>query len=174
MGIIYILEYVKRLNMLDKTKVTEILDGAGAEYSFMNDGTTGLVSGMEIAEGLKAEPERVFKTLVMGNKKKGKYFVFMIPVNRKMDAKKAKAVTGERLSFASGDELAEETGYEQGGCSPVGTIKNLPVFFDESASQYDKIIFGAGENSYHVELTLDELSKAIDFTLADIAGDIME
>ena len=160
--------------MLEKTKVTEVLDGSGVEYTFMNDGTTGLVSGMEIAEGLKADPERVFKTLVMGNKKKGRYFVFMIPVNRKMDAKKAKAVTGERLSFASGEELASETGYEQGGCSPVGTLNNLPVFFDESASRFEKIIFGAGENSYHVEITLNELKKAIDFTLADIAGDLMD
>ena len=110
----------------------------------------------------------------MGNRKKGCYFVFMIPVNRKIDTKKARAVTGERLSFVNAEELAIETGYEQGGCSPVATLKNLPVYFDQSAANLDTIIFGAGENSYHVEVTLEELKKAINFQLADIAGDIQE
>ena len=160
--------------MIEKTRVTKEFDRCGVDYKFMWDTTSGLVSGMDIASGLKAEPERVFKTLVMGNKKKGCYFVFMIPVNRKMDAKKAKAVTGERLSFASAEELAEETGYEQGGCSPVATLKKLPIYFDQSAADFEKIIFGAGENSYHVEVALDELKKAIDFSLVDIAGDILE
>lgn len=160
--------------MLASTKVTRKLDEVKAEYEFKWDTTTGLVSGMEIARGLKAEPERVFKTLVMGNNKKGCYFVFMIPVNRKMDAKKAKAVTGERLSFANADELAEQTGYEQGGCSPIATANNLPVYFDKSAGNFDKIIFGAGENSYHVEIALEELKKAVDIKLADIAGELMD
>lgn len=160
--------------MVESTRVTEVLDKAKVPYQFMWDTTTGLVSGMDIARGLKAEPERVFKTLVMGNKKKGCYYVFMIPVNRRMDAKKAKAITGERLSFASAEELAEETGYEQGGCSPIGTTKNLYVYFDTSAGNFERIIFGAGENSYHVEVRLEDLKDVINFELADIAGDLLE
>ena len=114
------------------------------------------------------------KRFLSDGRKKGCYFVFMIPVSRKIDTKKVKAVTGERLSFVNAEELAIETGYEQGGCSPVATLKRLPVFFDQSAANFDKIIFGAGENSYHVEVALEELKKAIDFQLADIAGDIQE
>lgn len=160
--------------MINETRVTRKLDAVGAKYEFLWDTTTGIVSGMDIARGLKAQPERVFKTLVMGNKKKGHYCIFMIPVNRKMDVQKAKSVTGERLSFANGEELAMATGFSQGGCSPIATSKELPVFFDQSAADFDTIIFGAGENSYHVKISLNEVKKAVDFQLADIAGDLLE
>ena len=68
---------------------------------------------MDIVRGLNAAPEKVFKTLVMSNKQKGCYFVFMILANRKMDAKKAKVVTGEKLSFVNAEELAIETRFEK-------------------------------------------------------------
>ena len=57
--------------------------------------------------------------------------------------------------------------YEQGGCSTISTKKNLHVYFDSSAGTFDRIIFGAGENSYHVEVRLEDLKNVISYELAE-------
>ena len=47
--------------------------------------------------------------------------------------------------------------------------KFFKTTIDESAKDFDTIIFSAGKIGYQVELGLGELSKVIEFQLADIA-----
>ena len=66
-------------------------------------------------------------------------------------------------------DLLPLTGYIHGGCSPIGMKKFFKTTVDESAKDFDTIIFSAGKIGYQVELGLGELSKVIEFQLADIA-----
>ena len=46
--------------------------------------------------------------------------------------------------------------------------KFFTTTIDESAKDFDTIIFSAGKIGYQVEMSLDELSKLIKFQLNDI------
>lgn len=135
-------------------------------HSYVN---TSAISGMEVASVLNEDPNYVFKTLVTIGKS-GNHFVFLVPVNRELNLKKAAKTVGEKsISMIKQAELLPLTGYIHGGCSPVGMKKLFKTVIDESASFYDKIIFSGGKIGYQIETTLSELKKAISFILGDIS-----
>lgn len=135
-------------------------------HSYVN---TSAISGMEVASVLNEDPNYVFKTLVTIGKS-GNHFVFLVPVNRELNLKKAAKMVGEKsISMVKHAELLPLTGYIHGGCSPVGMKKLFKTVIDESASSYDKIIFSGGKIGYQIETTLSELKKAISFILGDIS-----
>ncbi len=135
-------------------------------HSYVN---TSAISGMEVASVLNEDPNYVFKTLVTIGKS-GNHFVFLVPVNRELNLKKAAKTVGEKsISMVKLAELLSLTGYIHGGCSPVGMKKLFKTVIDESASSYDKIIFSGGKIGYQIETTLSELKKAISFILGDIS-----
>ena len=110
----------------------------------------------------------VFKTLVTVGKSK-KYYVFMLPVAKELDLKKAAKAVGEKsVEMIKSKELLPLTGYIHGGCSPIGMKKFFTTTNDTSAQNFNTIIFSAGKIGYQVEMSLGNLSKVIKFTLADI------
>ena len=120
-------------------------------------------------KGTIEDPNYVFKTLVTIGKS-GNHFVFLVPVNKELNLKKAAKTVGEKsISMVNQAELLPLTGYIHGGCSPVGMKKLFKTVIDESASSYDKIIFSGGKIGYQIETTLSELKKAISFILGDIS-----
>ena len=62
------------------------------------------------------------------------------------------------------------TGYIHGGCSPIGMKKRFKTVIDSSAENFDTILFSGGKIGYQVELTLNDLSKIIQYELKDISN----
>ena len=152
----------------EKTNVMRILDQKKVKYNSYNYLETGAISGMEVAEALDENPNLTFKTLVTVGKTNNHY-VFLAPVNKELDLKKAaQAVNEKSIEMVKSKELLSLTGYIHGGCSPVGMKKSFKTVIDSSAKNYDKLIFSGGKIGYQVETTLDELKKVIDFDLKDI------
>lgn len=153
----------------EKTNVMRILDQKKAKYNSYNYLKTGAISGMEVAKALDENPNLTFKTLVTVSKTNNHY-VFLVPVNKELDLKKAaKAVNEKNIEMVKSKELLSLTGYIHGGCSPIGMKKSFKTVIDSSARNYDKLIFSGGKIGYQVETTLDELKKVINFDLKDIA-----
>ncbi|NMC56233.1 MAG: Cys-tRNA(Pro) deacylase [Eubacteriaceae bacterium] len=151
-----------------KTNVMRILDSSKIPYISHCYANTDAVSGIEVAEVLNQNPDKVFKTLVTVAKSKA-YYVFLVPVKCELNLKKAAEHAGEKsIEMIKSKDLLPITGYIHGGCSPIGMKKNFKTTIDISASYFDTIIFSAGKIGYQVELRLDGLMKAVDFTLADI------
>lgn len=152
----------------EKTNVMRILDQKKVKYNSYNYLKTGAISGMEVAKALDENPNLTFKTLVTVGKTNNHY-VFLVPVNKGLDLKKAaKAVNEKNIEMVKSKELLSLTGYIHGGCSPVGMKKSFKTVIDSSARNYDKLIFSGGKIGYQVETTLDELKKVINFDLKDI------
>ena len=152
----------------EKTNVMRILDQKKVKYNSYNYLKTGAISGMEVAKALDENPNLTFKTLVTVSKTNNHY-VFLVPVNKELDLKKAaKAVNEKNIEMVKSKELLSLTGYIHGGCSPVGMKKSFKTVIDSSAKNYDKLIFSGGKIGYQVETTLDELKKVINFDLKDI------
>lgn len=154
--------------MEHKTNVMRELDKLKINYNHYCYVNTDAISGIEVASVLNQNPEMVFKTLVTVGKSK-KYYVFMLPVAKELDLKKAaKAVCEKSVEMIKSKELLPLTGYIHGGCSPIGMKKFFTTTIDTSAKNFDTIIFSAGKIGYQVEMSLNSLSKVIKFTLADI------
>ena len=152
----------------EKTNVMRILDGKKIEYNHYNYLESGAISGMEVAEALNENPDMVFKTLVTVGKS-GNHYVFLLPVNKELDLKKAAKSVGEKnVAMIKSKDLLPLTGYIHGGCSPIGMKKFFKTVIHETASKFDKILFSGGKIGYQVEVSLQDLSKVIKYDLADI------
>jgi len=152
----------------EKTNVMRLLDQQGVVYQSHCYEGTGAVSGAEVAAVLGQDPARVFKTLVTEGRS-GQHYVFVIPVLRELDLKKAAAAAGEKsIAMVKSKELLPLTGYIHGGCSPIGMKKPFPTFVEESAIVFDTILFSAGKIGQQVELAPDKLEQLVAFQYAEL------
>jgi len=153
---------------IDKTNVMRILDQNKIDYKSYSYVGTGAISGIEVAEVLNQNEDQVFKTLVTVSNTNN-YYVFVIPVAKELDLKKAaKAVAEKSLSMLKQKDLLPLTGYVHGGCSPIGMKKQFKTTIDISAENYNSIIFSAGKIGYQVEVNLNDLKEIIDYKYFDI------
>ncbi len=151
-----------------KTNVMRILDKAKIAYKHYSYAETDAISGVEVAAALNQNPDQVFKTLVTTSKS-GNHYVFMIPVEKELDLKKAASAVGEKsVEMLKLKELLPLTGYVHGGCSPIGMKKAFKTVIDSSAKNFDAIIFSAGKIGYQVELNPQELSKIINIEFKEV------
>ena len=152
----------------EKTNVMRLLDQAGIPYASHCYVDTGALSGAEVAAALGQDPERVFKTLVTVGRS-GQHYVFVIPVLRELELKKAAAAAGEKsIAMVKSKELLPLTGYIHGGCSPIGMKKPFPTFLEESAILCDTILFSAGKIGWQVECAPEQLERLVPFQYAEL------
>lgn len=143
----------------DKTNVMRVLEQKKIAYQGYQWED---VSKLEVASP-------IFKTLVTQGKS-GDHFVFVIPVTKELNLKKAAKAVGEKnIHMIKEKELLPLTGYVHGGCSPIGMKKQFTTVLDESAKDADKILFSGGKVGFSVEVDPRDLVDVINFKLADIA-----
>ena len=153
---------------IQKTNVMRVLDQKKVSYEMYTYADTDAISGVEVATVLGQNPKQVFKTLVtVGASKKN--YVFVIPVCSELNLKKAAKAVGEKsIEMIKSKELLPLTGYIHGGCSPIGMKKFFTTTIDETATNWETIIFSAGKIGYQVEVALEDLKKVIRIELKDI------
>ncbi len=153
----------------EKTNVMRVLDQKKITYKSYTYAATEAVSGMEVAQTLGQNPDQVFKTLVTRSGS-GSYYVYLVPVNRELNLKKAAKAVGEKsIEMIKSKELLPLIGYVHGGCSPIGMKKQFKTVIDRSALSFETILFSGGKIGYQVEVSLDDLKKIVRFELEDIS-----
>ena len=114
----------------EKTNVIRILEQNKINFKVYNYINSTAISGTEVADYLGEDYNIVFKTLVTIGKS-GNHYVFLVPVNKELDLKKAAVVVEEKsIEMIKSKELLPLTGYIHGGCSPVGMKKYFPTVID--------------------------------------------
>lgn len=157
---------------VEKTNVMRILDQKKINYKSYEYSDTEAISGVEVAEVLGENPNQVFKTLVTVGATKTNY-VFMIPVHKELDLKKAAKAVGEKsIAMIKSKELLPLTGYIHGGCSPIGMKKQFRTVVDMSSTDFETIIFSAGKIGFQVEVALADLQKVVRCEMADVVIEI--
>ena len=151
------------MEKIEKTNVMRVLDQKKIKYTpHYYDNT--ITNGMEVANTLNLDPNKVFKTLVTVGASKRNY-VFVVPVNSELDLKKAANAVGEKsIEMIKSKELLDLTGYIHGGCSPIGMKKPFRTVMNISALDYDLVTFSAGKIGYQVEMNPNDLKKLINIT----------
>lgn len=130
---------------MQKTNAMRILDKLKTPHECLEytHGGTAL-EGTEVARLLGQDPACVFKTLATSGA--GGVFIFVIPVNRELDLKKAAAAVGEKsVAMLPVAKLVQTVGYARGACSPIGMKKQFVTVFDASALTKDKIFISGGQ-----------------------------
>lgn len=155
-----------------KTNVMRILDKAKITYkAHTYDHSDGAIDGASVAEKMGQNPEQVFKTLV--TKGAGRdYYVFVVPVLKELDLKKAAKSVGEKhVEMIHVKDINKVTGYIRGGCSPIGMKKQFVTVFDKSAENIETIIVSAGKIGYQIELAPKDLIELVGAKTAEITAD---
>ncbi|PXY21437.1 Cys-tRNA(Pro) deacylase [Prauserella muralis] len=125
--------------------------------------------GLEAAEALGVEPERVFKTLVA--EVDGKLTVGVVPVTGQLDLKAlAAAAGGKKAKLADTAAAQRATGYVLGGISPLGQRSRLPLVLDVSAEDFGTILCSGGRRGLEIELAPADLVRLTGAIVAPIAG----
>ena len=126
------------------------------------------VDGASVAHLLGQDPAQVFKTLVARGKSGG-FHVFVIPVEKELDLKKAAKASGEKsVEMVHVKELLGLTGYVRGGCSPVGMKKQFRTVFAAQALAQETILVSAGKIGYQVETAPQALIALVRASTADL------
>lgn len=151
-----------------KTNAMRILDKMKIPYTHHTYECDEFVNGIQIADKLSLPHELVYKTLVtVGNSKN--YFVFVIPIEKEIDLKKAARVVGEKsLAMIPVKEINAVTGYIRGGCTAIGMKKQYHTCIQQDAQQLLKIIVSGGRIGSQLELAPEDLRRATGAEFADV------
>ena len=148
---------------MEKTNAMRIMEQKKAAYVFHDYTASGAVSGEDVAAAIGQDPNKVFKTLVTVGMS-GRNYVFVVPVCKELDLKKAAKTVGEKwVEMIKSKDLLPLTGYIHGGMK-----KLFRTVIDRSAEEQTTICFSGGKIGYQMEAPLSELEKVIPIELADI------
>ena len=152
----------------EKTNVMRLLEQKKIPYKMHDYTESGAIAGEEVARALGENPDEVFKTLVTIGKSKQNY-VFIVPVNKELNLKKAASAVGEKsIEMIKSKDLLPLTGYVHGGCSPIGMKKQFPTVVHNTAEAMENILFSGGKIGMQVELRVEDFKKIVNVKFADI------
>lgn len=152
----------------EKTNAMRLLEQKKIPYKIHDYTSSGVIAGEDVARALGENPAEVFKTLVTVGKSK-QHYVFLVPVNKELNLKKAASAVGEKsIEMIKSKELLPLTGYIHGGCSPVGMKKVFPTVIDKSGENMQKLLFSGGRIGLQVEVAAEDLKKIINFSFGEI------
>ena len=117
------------------------------------------VRGVPLASGAKA--------LVL---KAGEAFVMaVVPADRKLDSKKARAALGSRsIRFATREEVEQLTGLQPGSIPPFGSLFGLPSWCDLALGASASINFNAGDHAISMQMSYADYVALERPTLAEV------
>ena len=154
-----------------KTNAMRFLDSKKIAYSVNTYECEDFIDGVHIAQMLGQDENMSYKTLVTKGKSGG-YFVFVLPVAKELDMKKAaKAVSEKSVEMVHVKDINAVTGYIRGGCSPLGMKKQFPTVVDQSAQGFETIIISGGRLGSQIMLSPSDLVSACDGSFGDIVFD---
>lgn len=151
------------------TPATVALSDAGIAYTvhaYPHD-PRSTSYGLEAAEALGLDPDRVLKTLLASVD--GRLTVAIVPVSGRLDLKAlARAVGGSKAALADPAAAQRATGYVVGGISPVGQRRAHPTVLDECALAWPTVFVSAGKRGLDLEIAPADLVRVTGATTAVI------
>ena len=152
----------------NKTNAMRILETLKISYEMCTYECEDFIDGVHLADMLSLPYEQVYKTLVTIGKSKNHY-VFVIPVDKEIDFKKAARVVGEKaLEMLPLKDLTTVTGYIRGGCTSIGMKKKFRTVIQKDAESLDKMAVSGGRRGLQLILRPNDLKRAAEAEYADV------
>jgi prolyl-tRNA editing enzyme YbaK/EbsC (Cys-tRNA(Pro) deacylase) len=113
---------------------------------------------------------QIVKSLIFKGETSGKLYLFLVSGDKRLDAARAAALTGETLGRADPREIRERTGFAIGGVSPLGHLEPIKAYADETLTGYDIVWAAAGAHDAVFSAEPNALLAAAGATVADVAA----
>jgi len=157
---------------MQKTNAMRFLDKDKIPYNtYSYENKDGKIDGVAVAQKIGKGVECVFKTLVAQGQSKELY-VFVIPVSKELDLKKAARVSGEKkIEMIHVKDINKYTGYIRGGCSPLAMKKLYKTFIDISAEELPNIVFSGGKIGIQIEANPKSVLASIEGRFENITAE---
>ena len=153
-----------------KTNAMRILEKKKIPFKVNYYDCEEFIDGIHIADMLNQSYDISFKTLVAVGKSK-ENFVFVIPVHKELDLKKAAKSVGEKsVELLHVKDIKNITGYIRGGCTPIGMKKQFRTVIDESALLFDEIIISGGSLGVQLMLSPQNLIEIVNAKTENIVS----
>lgn len=143
-----------------KTNAMRMLERMKIPYEYRTYECDEFVDAIHIADKLGLPYDSMYKTLVTIGASKN-YFVFVIPIAKELDMKKAAKSVGEKsVAMIPVKEINAITGYIRGGCTAIGMKKQYVTRIDESAKELSAITVSGGKLGMQITLSPQDLCLA--------------
>jgi Cys-tRNA(Pro) deacylase len=133
-------------------------------YEYIEHGGTSASSS-----ALGVDEHHVVKTLIFENDKRAPLCVLMHG-DRKVSTKElARQIGAKRVAPCTPDDAHRHSGYQVGGCSPLGLRKPMPVYVEKSILALEKIYINGGRRGYLLGMPPGDVVKAVSPIGVDVA-----
>ena len=157
--------------MSNTTRATQALSRLGVKFALHGydyDPDADRI-GLQAAEALGVEPQRLLKTLMA--EVDGKPVCVVVPSDREVSMKKLAAAFGGKAANMMRPADAERmTGYHVGGISPFGQKKRVPVAVDEAALSETRVYLNGGQRGLQIEIDPNDAVRALGAIVAPLTA----
>ena len=153
------------------TRATKALEQKGIAFTVHNydyDPSASRI-GLQAAEALGEDPNRVLKTLMA--RVDGKPVCVIVPSGSEVSMKKlAAAFHGKSADMMKPQDAERISGYKTGGISPFGQMRPIPVAIEADALGQDLVYVNGGQRGLQVRLNPRDVAAALDAIVAPIVA----
>jgi len=139
-------------------KIQDALDDLGFDLRVIEH-TESTRTAQEAADRVGVTLGQIVKSLVFKGKKSGKPILVLTSGANRVNEKRIKEHSGEKIERADAQFVREVTGYAIGGVPPIAHARAMETYLDKDLLQYDTIWAAAGTPKAVFELTPDDLQK---------------
>lgn len=156
-----IVEMAKSKDKDIKTNAMRILEKHNIYFEVNTYECDEFIDGLTVAQHNGQNPEQSYKTLVTEGKS-GEYYVFVIPIAKELDFKKAAKCVGEKsVEMIHVRDINKITGYIRGGCTPLGMKKQYETVVDKSVEKWSSIFISGGRIGSQIILNPKDLVSVV-------------
>ena len=133
------------------------------EYRYEERGGTS-VSSRELG----VDEHVVIKTLVMEDEQRRPLIVLMHGDCEVSTKNLARQIGCKVVTPCAPESAQKHTGYLVGGTSPFGTRKSMPVYFERSIADLDRIYINGGRRGFLISMSPQDLIRVLAPTPVDV------
>jgi len=124
-------------------------------------------TALEAASSLGCEVGAIVKSLLF--KTDFTFILCLVAGDKKASLKKIKKILKIKdASMASADEVKNITGYSIGGVSPIGHLKKVNIFIDNSLERFTYLFAAAGHPNCVFKINFKDLQKITNGSIKEI------
>tara|TARA_B100000686_G_scaffold269476_1_gene285456 strand:- start:751 stop:1230 length:480 start_codon:yes stop_codon:yes gene_type:complete len=124
-------------------------------------------TALDAANSLNCEVGAIVKSLLF--RTENTFLLCLISGDKRCSLNKLKKITQIKdISMASPDDVKTQTGYTIGGVSPIGHLKKINIFVDNSLERFEDIFAAAGHPNCVFKIDFKNLLKITQGKIKDI------
>ena len=128
---------------------------------------TSARTALEAASSLGCEVGAIVKSLLF--KTENSFTLCLVAGDKKASLNKIKKTLNIKdVSMASADDVKNITGYTIGGVSPIGHLKKIDIFIDNSLERFTSLFAAAGHPNCVFKINFKNLQKITNGSIKEI------